>query len=56
VLIYFDIETRAKILGELRQSIKSGGYLLLGAAETIGTLSTRFERVSLGEAVVYRAI
>ncbi len=55
-LIYFDIETRTKILGELRQAIKNGGYLLLGAAETIGTLSARFERVSLGEAVVYRAI
>jgi chemotaxis protein methyltransferase CheR len=56
VLIYFDADTKAKILGELRQSLKRGGYLMLGAAETIGAHSPHFERESLGQAVVYRAI
>jgi chemotaxis protein methyltransferase CheR len=56
VLIYFDAETKAKILGELRHALKDGGYLLLGAAETAGNLCASFERLSLGPAVVYRAV
>jgi chemotaxis protein methyltransferase CheR len=56
VLIYFDTETKARILGELRHTIKPGGYLVLGAAETIGTLCSKFVRVPLGQAVVYQAV
>ncbi|MCD6399921.1 protein-glutamate O-methyltransferase CheR, partial [candidate division WOR-3 bacterium] len=34
VLIYFDIETKKKILREIRGTLFSGGYLLLGGSET----------------------
>ena len=30
VLIYFDVETKKKILGEIRKNLVSGGYLVLG--------------------------
>ena len=56
VLIYFDAETKEKILGELRHTLKDGGYLVLGAAETTGNLCAGFERLSLGQSVVYRAV
>ena len=38
VLIYFDVETRKRILRELRGALFPGGYLVLGGAEA--TLST----------------
>lgn len=55
VLIYFDTATKAKILGEIRRTLHHGGYLLLGAAETVN-LAGSFERTSLGQTTVYRAV
>ena len=34
VLIYFDVETRRKVLRRVRRLLRPGGYLLLGSAET----------------------
>jgi chemotaxis protein methyltransferase CheR len=34
VLVYFDAETRKKILGKVRRLLRPDGYLLLGGAET----------------------
>jgi chemotaxis protein methyltransferase CheR len=39
VLIYFDIETKAKILDRLAAQLADDGYLILGAAETVVGLS-----------------
>ena len=44
VLIYFDVETKKKILAEMAKTIVRGGHLLLGAAETTMNLSDAFER------------
>lgn len=55
VLIYFDVETKKKILGELRGALLPGGLLLLGGAETTLNLDERFTRVTHGRAVVYQA-
>ena len=54
VLIYFDVETKKKILGELRGTIMPGGYLLLGAAETTINLDERFVRTCIGTAVFHQ--
>ena len=35
VLIYFDIDTKAKVLDRLAAQLSDDGYLLLGAAETV---------------------
>ncbi len=55
VLIYFDAETKVRILTELRRTLLPGGFLLLGAAETANELVKGFKRVVFGQAVAYQA-
>ena len=54
VLIYFDLDTKRKILQEIAKTMSPGGYLLLGAAETTMNLSDAFEREALEGASFYR--
>ncbi len=54
VLIYFDVESKRKILAELRETLTPGGYLLLGGTETTLNLDARFERKTVGPAVFYQ--
>ncbi len=54
VLIYFDVETKKKILGEMRSTMRSGGLLILGAAETTFNLDENYVRVPHGSAAFYR--
>lgn len=42
VLIYFDAPTKSQVFGLLAKSLRSDGYLLLGAAETIMGLTDAF--------------
>jgi chemotaxis protein methyltransferase CheR len=55
VLIYFDTETKKKILRELHGTLFRGGWLLLGGAETAFGVEEWFERQAVGNAVVYAA-
>ncbi len=55
VLIYFDAETKANILSEIRRTLSPGGFLMLGAAETAGGSATSFRRTVFGQAVAYQA-
>jgi chemotaxis protein methyltransferase CheR len=55
VLIYFDVDTRKKILHEIYDTLFSGGWLLLGVAETTLGLEDRFERKTVGQAVSYQS-
>lgn len=55
VLIYFDVETRKKILSGIRQVLSPGGLLLLGCAENTFNLSNEFQTVPHGTAIFYRA-
>lgn len=54
VLIYFDVETRRKVLRRVRQLLRPGGYLVLGSAETTLNLDQEFVRVRSGRAVFYQ--
>ncbi|MCC6537696.1 MAG: hypothetical protein IT162_09120 [Bryobacterales bacterium] len=54
VLIYFDLETKRKILSEIRGTINRGGYLLLGGAETTINVDERFKRVEMNSATLYQ--
>jgi chemotaxis protein methyltransferase CheR len=54
VLIYFDQETKTKILKQIATVLEPGGYLLLGGAESIMNLHESFERVATTTTAVYR--
>src|SRR5450432_4167286 len=55
VMIYFDAETKRKILKELHSTLFRGGWLLLGGAETAFGVEEWFERQTVGSAIVYVA-
>ena len=54
ILIYFDIDTRRRICGQLHALLPDGGWLVLGAAENLYGVSDQFEAVRFGDALVYR--
>ena len=54
VTIYFDRETTRSLVGRLHGSLRDGGYLFLGHAETLWQVSDAFRLVTLGDAFVYR--
>ncbi|MBI5532071.1 MAG: protein-glutamate O-methyltransferase CheR [Deltaproteobacteria bacterium] len=54
VLIYFDAESRKRVLNGLYDRLRPGGYLLLGHSESLLNETTRFEVVHLKGDVVYR--
>jgi chemotaxis protein methyltransferase CheR len=54
VLIYFDIETKRKILQSIRTTMGAGGILLLGGAETLLNMDAGFDRRLAGSAVYYQ--
>lgn len=54
VLIYFSSERKSDILTRLAQSLNPGGYLFLGASETISGYTDAFELQRTPHGVVYR--
>jgi chemotaxis protein methyltransferase CheR len=55
VMIYFDNETKRKIMKELHSTLFRGGWLLLGGAETAFGLDEWFDRQTVGNTTVYVA-
>jgi chemotaxis protein methyltransferase CheR len=54
VLIYFDLETKRRVLARAREVLRPDGYLLLGAAETTLNLDDSFEQLRLERSGCYR--
>lgn len=54
VLIYFDVETKQKILAGVRRTLRPDGFLFLGSAETTLGLSDEFDRETFEKAAYYR--
>lgn len=54
VLIYLDPAMRTTVLRRVATVLRPGGYLFLGAAETVHGLDDLYERVPLGRSVCYR--
>jgi chemotaxis protein methyltransferase CheR len=54
VLIYFDQESRKRVIDILYRKLARGGYLLLGHSESLLNLTTAFELVHLKNDMVYR--
>ncbi|MGL4599948.1 MAG: CheR family methyltransferase [Plesiomonas sp.] len=54
VLIYFSAEMKAKVINQLAACLQPGGYLLLGASESMTGLSDRFEMVRCMPGIIYK--
>jgi len=54
VIIYFDVETKRRVVRTFHQKLKPGGFLLLGHSESLINLSTNFELKHLRHDMVYR--
>ncbi len=54
VLIYFDMNSRRKVIDAFYDRLLPGGYLLLGHSESLLNVTTAFELVHLSEDLVYR--
>ena len=55
VMIYFDNETKRKIMKEIHSTLFRGGWLLLGSTETAFGLDEWFDRQTVGNSTVYVA-
>ncbi len=56
VLIYFDKESRRKVIEMFYNKLCNGGYLLLGHAESLLNISTSFTLKHLQNGVVYQKV
>lgn len=54
VLIYFSADMKAKVLNQMASSLNPGGYLMLGASESLTGLTDRFEMIRCNPGIVYK--
>jgi len=54
VLIYFDLETRVKVLRSVRGVLAPDGFLMMGGVESMVGVADAWERVPVGRGCVYR--
>jgi len=54
VIIYFNTQTKQEVIETFYQKLRPGGYLLLGHAESLISLTSAFELRHLREDLVYR--
>ena len=55
VLIYFSAELKKDILARMHQTLNPGGYLILGASESLNGLPDKYEMVQCSPGIIYRA-
>jgi chemotaxis protein methyltransferase CheR len=56
VMIYFDVETKKAILGQMAGVLQKDGYLLLGGAETTFNLDDAYQRLEQCKTGFYQLI
>jgi len=54
VIIYFDAESKRRVISTFEQKLRPGGHLLLGHSESLINLSTSLELRHLKSDLVYR--
>ncbi|MCP4148332.1 MAG: hypothetical protein GY757_11330 [bacterium] len=52
--MYFDVETRQRILNQFHHLLNPGGFLILGASENILGSTDQFELQHMGQTVLYK--
>jgi chemotaxis protein methyltransferase CheR len=53
VLIYFDDDSRRRVLNHFYDSLNSGGYVFLGHAESVGRITSAFRLKRIGGHLLY---
>lgn len=56
VLIYFSTERKIEILRKIHKTLKPGGYLLLGASESLSGLNDCYKMIHCRPGIIYQAI
>lgn len=54
VLIYFDQPMKERVVSSLYRSLREGGYLFVGASETLYGVTQAFKPVRFAQAIAYR--
>lgn len=54
VLIYQNVENKKKVIEGIHKKLNPGGFLVLGAAESLFGLSTDFNQISASGSIVYQ--
>ena len=54
VLIYFSADLKKDILKRIHATLNPGGYLILGASESLNGLSDLYEMVQCHPGIIYR--
>ncbi|WP_354623911.1 protein-glutamate O-methyltransferase [Psychromonas sp. MME2] len=54
VLIYFSADVKSKILNQFANALNPGGYLILGASESITGLTPRFDMIRCNPGIIYK--
>ncbi len=54
VLIYFDHESKKKVLNSLYNSLSNIGYLFIGYSESLMSISQKFKSVNFPKAIAYK--
>lgn len=53
VLIYFDIDTKKRLLNQFYDILSANGFLVLGSSENLYGIANRFEPVNFKETLIY---
>ncbi|MBA4500901.1 CheR family methyltransferase [Marinobacterium marinum] len=56
VLIYFSSDVKQEILRKMHRQLRPGGYLLLGASESLSGLSDLYRMIHCRPGIIYQAI
>jgi chemotaxis protein methyltransferase CheR len=54
VLIYFDFESKVKVVSKLYDAMNTGGYLFIGYSETLHGISKAFKLISFPKTIGYK--
>lgn len=54
VLIYFDLNSKIKVLSNLYKSLNKKGYLFMGRSETLSELPNKFKMISFPRYIAYK--
>ncbi len=54
VLIYFSLEMKLKVINQMEKALNPGGYLLLGASESLTGINDRFEMIRCNPGIIYK--